>query len=60
MTVSVDSIDALVGLVVCGMVVHPSAGEVLCHLCGKGTELLPLDNFFFEVLTWGLGQRICT
>jgi len=60
MIVSVDSVDALMGRVFCGMEVHPSAGEVCCRLCGEGTELLPLDNFFFEVLTWGLGQRICT
>ena len=59
MIVSVDSINALAGLVVCGMVVHPSAGEVLCCLCGEGTKLLPLDNFF-DVSMRGLGRHICT
>ena len=58
MTVFVNSVDALVGWVFCGMAVHPSAGEVCCRLCGEGTELLPLDDFF-EVSTWGLGQHIC-
>jgi len=56
MIISVDSIDALVGLCVWGMLVHPSAGDVLCHLCGEGMKLLPLDNF---VSMRGLGRCIC-
>jgi len=56
MTVAVESIELLMGFIVCGMMVHPSTGVVLCHLCGKEAELLPLDSCFIS--TFGLGQHI--
>jgi len=58
MTMAVESVELLMGLVVCGMAVCPSTGMVLCHLCGEEAELLPLDSCF--VSSFGLGQRIWT
>jgi len=59
MTVSVESIELLMGLIACGTAaVHPSGGVVLCHLCGKEAELLLLDSCL--VSSFGLGRHIWT